>query len=79
MKEYRAIIIDDERNIREALELLLKQYCPDIELVGSASSAEEGCALLKIHQVDFTDFGSLGAFSYKIIYHLPRINHLSIN
>jgi len=53
MKYYSAIIIDDERNIREALELLLKQYCLDIELIGSAASAEEGRALLNIHQVDF--------------------------
>jgi two-component system LytT family response regulator len=53
MKNYRAIIIDDERNIREALALMLKEYCPDIELAGSASSAAEGRELLKTHQVDF--------------------------
>jgi two-component system, LytTR family, response regulator len=53
MKYYSAIIIDDERNIREALELMLKQYCPDIEMVGMAASAAEGRELLKIHQVDF--------------------------
>jgi two-component system, LytTR family, response regulator len=53
MKYYSAIIVDDERNIREALELMLKQYCPDIELVGTAASASEGRELLKTHQVDF--------------------------
>jgi len=53
MKKYKAIIIDDERNIREALELMLKQYCPDIEVVGLAVSAAEGRELLKTHLVDF--------------------------
>jgi two-component system LytT family response regulator len=52
MKTYSAIIIDDERNIREALELMLRQYCPDIELAGSAASAAEGRDLLKARQVD---------------------------
>ncbi|MCX6233591.1 MAG: LytTR family DNA-binding domain-containing protein [Bacteroidetes bacterium] len=53
MKPYHAIIIDDERNIREALELLLKQYCPEIHVCGAAASANEGRELLKIHEVDF--------------------------
>jgi two-component system LytT family response regulator len=53
MKPYNAIIIDDERNIREALEILLKQYCPEIHVCGLAASATEGRELLKIHEVDF--------------------------
>jgi two-component system, LytTR family, response regulator len=53
MKSYHAIIIDDERNVREALELMLRQYCPDIELVGSAGSAQEGRELLDANQVEF--------------------------
>jgi two-component system, LytTR family, response regulator len=53
MKSYYSIIIDDEKNIREALEIMLRDYCPDIEIVGSASSAEEGRTLLKLHNVDF--------------------------
>jgi two-component system LytT family response regulator len=52
MKQYKAIIIDDERNIRQALELMLAKDCPDIELVGSAASAVEGRELLKLHAVD---------------------------
>ena len=53
MKQYRAIIIDDERNIREALTLLLREYCPEIKVCGSAVSAQEGRELLKKHEVDF--------------------------
>jgi two-component system LytT family response regulator len=53
MKEYTAIIIDDEKNIREALSILLSQYCPEIRICGLASSASEGRNLLENNQVDF--------------------------
>ncbi len=53
MKQYTAIIIDDERNVREALEHLLRKHCPLIHLNGMAASAEEGRELLKLNQVDF--------------------------
>ena len=52
MKTYRAIIIDDERNIREVLELLLLRYCKEIDVVALASSAAEGRDLLKKYAVD---------------------------
>lgn len=52
MKEYNAIIIDDERNIREALATLLGQYCPEINVCGSASSAAEGRELIANNTVD---------------------------
>jgi two-component system, LytTR family, response regulator len=53
MKSYTAIIIDDERNVRQALELMIRQYCPDIVLSGVAASAAEGRELLQNNQVDF--------------------------
>jgi two-component system LytT family response regulator len=53
MTYYSAIIIDDERNVREALALLLAEYCPEIHVCGSAASAIEGRELLKTNPVDF--------------------------
>jgi len=53
MKKYRAIIIDDEKNVREVLQLLLFQYCKEVEVVALASSAAEGRELLQKHSVDF--------------------------
>jgi two-component system, LytTR family, response regulator len=52
MKKYSAIIIDDERYLREAMEQMLVRHCPEIAVLGSAASAEEGRELLKTHQVD---------------------------
>lgn len=53
MKKYRAIIIDDELNNREVLELLLFQFCKNVEVVALASSGTEGRELLKKHSIDF--------------------------
>lgn len=53
MKKYRTIIVDDERNVREVLELLIFQYCKEIDVVAVASSAAEARELLKIHTIDF--------------------------
>lgn len=53
MKQYSAIIIDDEKNIREALSILLNQYCPEIHVCGIAGSAIEGRKLLESNKVDF--------------------------
>jgi two-component system LytT family response regulator len=52
MKRYNAIIIDDERNIREALASLLAQNCPQIYLCGSVGSAFEGRDLLENYKID---------------------------
>lgn len=53
MKKYRAIIIDNEKRLRDALALLLAANCPEISLCGSAASASDGRELLKAKDVDF--------------------------
>ena len=40
------IIIDDEQNARENLKLILNDFCPDINVVGEAGSAEEARGLI---------------------------------
>lgn len=53
MKKYRALIIDDEKNVREVLELMLMRYCNEVEVIGIASSAAEGRELLQKYSIDF--------------------------
>lgn len=38
----KVIIIDDESNCVSTLELLIARYCPDLEIVATANSADEG-------------------------------------
>ncbi len=53
MKKYRALIVDDEKNVREVLEILLSQYCKEVEVVALASSPAEAREILKRHEIDF--------------------------
>jgi len=43
----RCVLIDDEVNNLENLQYLLQQYCPGVEIAGSAGSAVEGIQLIK--------------------------------
>lgn len=43
----KTVIVDDEMNARENLELLIKDFCPELEVVGLASSADQAKILIK--------------------------------
>ncbi len=81
MKTYSAIIIDDEYHIREAMQILLNQNCPELKLCGMAASAEEGRELLRTNEIDlifldismpredgFEFLGSISANEYAVIF-----------
>ena len=80
MKRYRAIIIDDEKNIREALSLLLEEYCPEIEVCGVAASAHEGREILKLQEVDFIflDISMPGEDGFAFLKTIPKENYAII-
>ena len=42
----KAIIVDDELHSLQTTELLVKKYCPKIEIIGLAESAEKGIQLI---------------------------------
>ena len=48
----RAIIIDDEPNNIETLSDLLRQFCPDVEVVGTAMSSAAGKTILQEQEPD---------------------------
>ena len=48
----RAVIVDDERQGRQSLALLLKKHCPEIELVGEADTIESGISLIQNTEPD---------------------------
>lgn len=43
----KTIIVDDEMNARENLELLIKDFCPELEVVGLAGSVDQAKILIK--------------------------------
>lgn len=46
----KTIIIDDEDHARDNLKLIIEDYCPELEIVAEASSAEEARKLIELHQ-----------------------------
>ncbi|WP_160714533.1 LytR/AlgR family response regulator transcription factor [Chitinophaga solisilvae] len=46
----KAVIIDDERNSRDIIALMLEKYCPEIKIVATASDCADGIAQIKEHQ-----------------------------
>jgi len=77
MNEYSAIIIDDERNVREALGLMLKEQCPEIHICGTAASASEGRELIKNEDIDFIflDISMPKEDGFAFIRSIPKDNY----
>ena len=48
----KAVIIDDEKDSIDTLEWKLKNYCPDVEVLGSFSDPAKGVAFLKENSTD---------------------------
>lgn len=80
MRKYNAIIIDDERYLREAMEQMLIRYCPDVEVAGSAVSAAEGRELLNTHPVDiiFLDISMPKEDGFAFLDTIPKENYAII-
>ncbi|MFH2096904.1 MAG: LytTR family DNA-binding domain-containing protein [Bacteroidota bacterium] len=43
----KAVIIDDELKAIKSIEYIVKEYCHNIQIVGTAESAEEGIAVIR--------------------------------
>ncbi|KOY87180.1 histidine kinase [bacterium 336/3] len=48
----KAIIIEDETKARRVLEELIKEYCPDVEILASVDSVPEGVKAIKKFEPD---------------------------
>lgn len=48
----KAIIIDDEKQARVSLSLLLKEYCPEIQLLEECQNLPEGVKAIRKHKPD---------------------------
>ncbi len=72
----RTVIIDDDEMVRKTLALLLKEYSPDIAIVGEAAAFHDAVRLLYEHQPDIvfmdvqltdtTGFEVLNAFNENV-------------
>jgi two-component system LytT family response regulator len=50
--KIKSIIVDDEKHGRENLAGILRQYCPDVDLLGEADSVDAAVLLIQKHNPD---------------------------
>lgn len=48
----KAVIVDDEKNGREVIELLLKEYCPEVKVFASVESVQQAIESFVLHEPD---------------------------
>ena len=48
----KAIIIDDEMHCRKTLSILLKEYCPDVQIIEQCDNGEDGVEAIKKSKPD---------------------------
>jgi two-component system LytT family response regulator len=80
MREFNAIIIDDEVNVRQALEFLVREYCPELKICGTANSAEAGRRLLlknHIHLI-FLDIAMPGESGFDFLNTIDKTRYAII-
>lgn len=72
----KAIIIDDEVNNIENLQIIIKEYCTGVEVVGTAQNVDAGLELIIQHNPDlvFLDIQMPGKSGFDLLTALPKIN-----
>lgn len=68
-EKYRALIIDDESNARENLQMLLEEFCPEIEVAGLAQNGDEARSIIENENPDilFLDIMMPGEDGFKFL------------
>ena len=71
----KAIIIDDELNSVLTLKSLIAEYCPDVQIAGSANNARTGKALIAsvMPQLVFLDIEMPLGSGFELLQSLPSI------
>lgn len=76
INKIKAIIIDDEESSRETLSKIIHKYCPSIELIRTAASADEGYELIINQSPDliFLDIEMPHASGFDLLERFPAVD-----
>lgn len=70
------VIVEDELHSRETLKNMVNEYCPDVEIMGLASSVQEGIELLNTHYPDlvFLDIEMQSETGFDLLTQVKNLN-----
>lgn len=70
----KAIIIDDEKNVRSSLTRLLRTFCPEVELVGEAANMAQSLELIAntVFDLAFLDIEMPDGSGIDLLRKVPR-------
>lgn len=65
----RTIIIEDEQKSRELLDAMIRNHCPDLEIIGFASDVKEGVELIRMSKPDlvFLDISMPNGTGFEVL------------
>jgi two-component system LytT family response regulator len=71
---FKAIIVDDEANSREALKGKIKLFCPELDLIGEAEDVASAIKLCEINRPEilFLDVNLAGASGFEVLEQLMQ-------
>lgn len=74
MNEIKAIVVDDEKNGRENLIGALNKYCPEVRIIGEASSALDAINEIEntLPQLVFLDIELAGESGFDVLNHFEK-------
>lgn len=69
MRKIRALIVDDEADVAQALNLILKETCPDVEIVRMCHSVHDASEILNKREIDllFLDIQMPGGTGFDLL------------
>lgn len=72
----KTIIVDDNQQARNFLRTLIQQFCPELELLGSASNIKEGRFLIEqVHpELVFLDVEMPNGTGFDLLQQLPQVD-----
>ena len=72
----KAITIDDEGHCLETLSLLLKEFCPEVQLLDQGRSAKKGLDSIEKHKPDlvFLDIEMPVMNGFELLQQFPKLS-----
>ena len=66
-QKIKAIIVDDEERARNSLRLLLRNYCPEVEVIDTAANVPDAVLAINKHRPDLVFLDIEMLFQHKLI------------